>query len=268
MALPGGDDVVLGLVLLEHQPHGLDVVAGEAPVALGVEVAQVELVLEAELDAGGGPGDLAGDEGLAAPGRLVVEEDAVAGVEPVGLPVVDRLPEGVHLGDSVGAAGVERGGLGLRHLDGLAVHLAGGGLVVADRVVEVAHRLQQPQRPQRHHVGRVDGALEGDRHVGLGAQVVHLAGLDLAEDVAQRVAVGEVGVVEEQLHPLLVGVEVEVVDALGGEGGGAANQAVHLVALAEQELRQVGAVLAGDAGDERSLGHRRGHLAMGEPRLR
>ena len=41
--LAGGDDVVVGLVLLEHQPHGLDVVAGEAPVALGVEVAEAQL---------------------------------------------------------------------------------------------------------------------------------------------------------------------------------------------------------------------------------
>ena len=38
--LAGGDDVVVGLVLLQHPPHRLDVVAGEAPVALGVEVAQ------------------------------------------------------------------------------------------------------------------------------------------------------------------------------------------------------------------------------------
>ena len=52
VGLAGGDHVVVGLVLLEHQPHGLDVVAGEAPVALGVEVAEAQLVGQAELDAG------------------------------------------------------------------------------------------------------------------------------------------------------------------------------------------------------------------------
>ena len=41
---PVAIDVVVGLVLLEHQPHRLDVVAGEAPVALGVEVAERQLV--------------------------------------------------------------------------------------------------------------------------------------------------------------------------------------------------------------------------------
>ena len=33
-------------------------------------------------------------------------------------------------------------------------------------------------------------------------------------------------------------------------GRGAADEPVHLVALAEQQLGEVGAVLAGDAGDE------------------
>ncbi len=43
--LAGGDDEVLRLVLLEHEPLHLDVVAGVAPVALGVEVAEEELRL-------------------------------------------------------------------------------------------------------------------------------------------------------------------------------------------------------------------------------
>ena len=67
-----------GLVLLQHQPHGLDVVAGEAPVALGVEVAEAQLGVEAELDAGHAVGDLAGDELEAAAGALVVEQDAAS----------------------------------------------------------------------------------------------------------------------------------------------------------------------------------------------
>ena len=52
VGLAGADHVVVGLVLLEHQPHGLDVVAGEAPVALGVEVAEAQLVDLPELDLG------------------------------------------------------------------------------------------------------------------------------------------------------------------------------------------------------------------------
>src|ERR1035438_4755722 len=46
-----------------------------------------------------------------------------------------------------------------------------------------------------------------------------------------------------------VGVLVEVVDTIGIEAGGAAFQAVDFVAFFKKELSEVGAVLAGDAGD-------------------
>ena len=64
----GGEDVVVGLVGLEYAPHPLDVLGGVAPVASGVEVAEVELGLEACSDAGGSHGDLAGHERLATAG--------------------------------------------------------------------------------------------------------------------------------------------------------------------------------------------------------
>ncbi len=66
MRFAGRQDVVVRLVLLEHHPHSLDVILGVTPVTLGVEVAEVELVLQAELDPGQGSGDFAGHERLAA----------------------------------------------------------------------------------------------------------------------------------------------------------------------------------------------------------
>jgi hypothetical protein len=57
-------------------------------------------------------------------------------------------------------------------------------------------------------------------------------------------------VVQDEFAPGFVGVLIEVVDAVGVEQAGAALDAVHFVALVQQEFRQVGAVLAGDAGDE------------------
>src|SRR5258706_134377 len=75
--LAGGDHEVLGLLLLQHQPLHLDVILGVAPVALRIEVAQEERVLQPQLDARERARDLARDEGLAAHRALVVEEDAV-----------------------------------------------------------------------------------------------------------------------------------------------------------------------------------------------
>ena len=53
----------------------------------------------------------------------------------------------------------------------------------------------------------------------------------------------------------LVRILVQVVDAVGVEQRGAALDAVDFVALAQQEFGEVGAVLAGDAGDEGFFGH-------------
>ena len=77
-------------------------------------------------------------------------------------------------------------------------------------------------------------------------------------------AVGEIAVVQEQPRVRLVRVRVQVVDARGVEGAGAADDAVDFVAPVQEQLRKVGAVLAGDAGDKSSaflrLNHRAGYL--------
>jgi len=82
------------------------------------------------------------------------------------------------------------------------------------------------------------------------AQDVDLVGLHLLDDAGEVGAVGEVAVVQHEALVLDVRVFVDVVDALGIEERRAALDAVDFVALVEQELGEVGAVLAGDAGDE------------------
>jgi hypothetical protein len=226
-----------------------------APVAFGVEVAEVELLLQAVPDARRGAGDLARHEGLAAHGRLVVEEDAVAGEQAVGLAVVYRDPVGVELGHRVGTARIEGRGLLLRGLAHLAEELGGGGLVDARLLLEAedADGFEQAQRAEAVGVGRVLGRLEGDLHVALGREVVDLVGLDGLHEADEVGAVGEVAVVQLEARLGIVRVAVEVVDPLRVEGAGPALDAVDQVALLEEELGQIGAVLARDAGDERGF---------------
>src|SRR5256885_825677 len=108
------DHQILGLGLLQHQPLRLDIVARVAPVAPRVEVAEVQAILHSEFDAGEAARDLARDEDLAADRRFVVEEDAVAGIEAVGLAVVDRDPVRVELRHAVGRARIEGSRFALR----------------------------------------------------------------------------------------------------------------------------------------------------------
>src|SRR5260370_382022 len=116
MGLAGGEHVVVRLVLLQDAPHAPGIGAGMSPVALGVEVAEIEPLLMAALDGGHGARDLARDEGFAADRRFVVEQNAVGGMHAVGFAVVHRDPVGIELGHRVGAARIEWRQLALRRL--------------------------------------------------------------------------------------------------------------------------------------------------------
>ncbi len=60
--LTRGDDEVIGLVVLQDEPHALDEVRGVAPIALGRQVAEEEAILPAMDDVRDGQRDLARDE--------------------------------------------------------------------------------------------------------------------------------------------------------------------------------------------------------------
>ena len=242
-----GDDEVLGLAGLEDEPHTLDVVLGVAPVAEGVEVAKVKFVLQTLGDAGGGEGNLARDEGLATALALMVEEDAVAAEHAVGVAVLLDDPEAVLLGDGVRAEGVEGGVLVLRHFLDLAVELGGGGLVDLAAIGEahLADGLDDAEHADGIDIGGELGGVEADLHVALGGEVVDLRGAHVGDDADNGHRVAEVGVVEVE-----VGAALEVGDALAVIDGGAADNAVDVIAFVEEEFGEVGAVLASHARDE------------------
>src|SRR5471030_2720473 len=96
------------------------------------------------LDSCDGAGDLAGNERLATPRRLVVEENAAGGVKTVGLAVVDRDAMAEQLGTGVRAARVERRGFGLGRRC-RPEHLARGSLVEPAANASAANRFEQSQ---------------------------------------------------------------------------------------------------------------------------
>jgi hypothetical protein len=107
-ASTGGQDVVVGFIGLQHPPHTLDVFRGVSPVANGIEVAHVDVLLLSVLDSGDGSSDLASYESLTATGRFVVEQDPVHREHAVGLAIVLGDPEAVQLRRRVRRAGIER----------------------------------------------------------------------------------------------------------------------------------------------------------------
>ena len=43
--------IIIWFILLQHEPHGLNVVPRETPITLRIKVAQYQLILQALLDA-------------------------------------------------------------------------------------------------------------------------------------------------------------------------------------------------------------------------
>src|SRR5688500_9071664 len=101
MTLAGGDDEVVRPLLLEHEPHGLNVVWRIAPISSGFEVIQLEFVLQTDFDSRRRAGDLATDEGLTSPRAFVIKENAVAGKKTVGLTVIAHNIKSVRLGTTI-----------------------------------------------------------------------------------------------------------------------------------------------------------------------
>ena len=77
-----GNDVIAGSVLLQHQPHGVNVVGGISPVATSVEPAKTELGGQAKADPRRSIRNLSRDEFEPTAGTLMVIEDGRACKEP------------------------------------------------------------------------------------------------------------------------------------------------------------------------------------------
>lgn len=174
----------------------------------------------------------------------MVEENAVAGEDPVGLPVIHGVPMSRAFGCRVGGSRVERGGLRLRGRS-RSEHLRRPGLVVPDVRPTGggdvgAHGLEEAEGAGGDDVGSVVRDFEGDGDMGLGGEVVDLVGEDGVEPAAEGGGVGEVGIVE--LHAGLVGIvgiDVDVIDPLRIEIGRSANEAVDFIAFVEEKFSEV-----------------------------
>src|ERR1039458_3138831 len=106
-------DVIVRRILLHDPPHAFHVISRMAPVAFGVQIPDIEPILHAQMNAGHRASYLPCDEGLAADGALVIEQNTVRGMHAVCLPVVYRNPVSIELGNAIGAARVKGRGFRL-----------------------------------------------------------------------------------------------------------------------------------------------------------
>ena len=181
----------------------------------------------------------------------MVEQDAVAGEHSVTLAVVDRDPMGINFRRAIRAAGVERRRFLLRHFLDQPVHLRTAGLVVARLQPDFADRFEDADGADTGDIAGVFGNVEGDADMALGSEMINLIGLNAIKQLDEVGGVGDVPIVQEQPYTVDMGVFIEAVNAAGIKGRGASDDAMDFIPFGEQELGEIGAVLAGDPGDER-----------------
>ena len=172
-----------------------------APVALGIEIAEVKARLLSEADVCNSAGDFTRHERAPTARALVVKEDAVASIYIVGLAIILRNPEGVQFCDAVGAAWVERGVLVLRDSLDETVKLGRRRLIESHMFLEAtgAHGVKQTQGTKSVDIASILGHVEGDLDVRLCAEIVDLGWLDLCDDIHKVGAIRQIPMVKLKL---------------------------------------------------------------------
>jgi len=77
MTLAGREHVIVRFVLLQHEPHAFDEIAGIAPVSFGIQIPEKQLFLQTVFDRCHRARDLARHECFASDRAFVVEQNAV-----------------------------------------------------------------------------------------------------------------------------------------------------------------------------------------------
>ena len=105
--------------------------------------------------------------------------------------------------------------------------------------------------PMRVGIGGIFRAFETDADMALGGEVVDLGRPDLLHQPDQIGRIRHVAIVQQERHVAGMRILIEMVDARGVERGRPPLDAMHGVAEAEQIFGEIGAVLPGNAGEER-----------------
>jgi hypothetical protein len=247
--LAGADDIVIRLILLDDVPNGFYVFGSVAPIAASIEVAEVESVGFASEYGSYAASDLAGNEGFATAGAFVIEENAVGGVEAVAFSIDAGHPVSVNLRGSVGAARLKGSEFALGGRSG-AEDLGAGSLVEAGFATAATNGFEEASGAKAGDVAGIFGHVEADADVALRGEMIQFVRSETVDEAENPFGARQIAVVKEEASVGLVGILIDVVDALSVEGTGAPDDAVDLVSLRKKKFSKVGTILSGDAGNK------------------
>ena len=168
-------DIIVGLVLLQHQPHAVHEFARVAPVALRIEGYRCKACPAVRGEWPRRRGSPCGLERFLLATDFMVEQNAVRRVKAIGFAVVDHDPVRIEFGRRVGRTWIERRRLVLRNGLYLAVEFRRRCLIEARLLFQSKQSdcLEQADRSDPIGVGRIFRCLEAHLHMRLCRQIVN-----------------------------------------------------------------------------------------------
>ncbi len=119
------------------------------------------------------------------------------------------------------------------------------------RKVENPHGFEQAQGAEPVGIGCIFGRLETDQDMALRGEIIDLVGLRFLDQADQIGRIRDIAaVVQKEAQIRVMRVLIEMIDAVGVDERGAALHAVNDIAFLDQQFGQIGAVLAGYAGNQ------------------
>ena len=117
--------------------------------------------------------------------------------------------------------------------------------------IDLTHRLEHARHALRVELAGQHRLVPRRRHERHRRQVVELVRAHAVDHPNQRQLIEQIGRMQRDAFE-------QVLDSPVVRRAGTADDAVHFVAFAEEELGEIGTVLTGDAGDESAFGHDKG----------
>ena len=109
------------------------------------------------------------------------------------------------------------------------------------------------QRAQSVGIGGIFRRFEAHLHMALRREIVDLVGLRFLNDPDDIGRIRHVPVMQEERRRAFMRIDVEMIDSLGIKRGCASLHAMDDVIAFQKQFRQIAAVLAGDASDQRGF---------------
>ena len=168
----------------------------------------------------------------------MIEQNPAAGVQPIGLTVVDRQPMGEDLGATIRRTRPQRSRFLLGHFLHLPEHLGRGSLVVTYFFHQpcFANRFQDSYGAQAGNVSGILGHVKGNADMALGSQVVNFIRLQLVEQLDHLNGIRQVPVMQVESSIIQQGVLVKMIQTTCIESRCPSHDPMHLAPLFQKEL--------------------------------